>query len=566
MLNAGKCKIASFKGWLLVFLFVLPFHNDALSQYVQDAPADLVLLNGKVFEPHRLSIQSLAIAGDRIMAIDSAQIINGYIGNQTRVIDLQGKILIPGLIDSHIHAIRAGLYFGAELDWADIHTIPEALAILNARAKALPSGAWIVVAGGWTDQQFVEKRKPSLAEVEAASMDHPFYIQYLYDGFLISPSFLENKILDIPAQLLARLKVETQFDKGWEQPTGWFYGDARTVSDVFELLPQPSFEAQLKGSKEFFLELNRNAITGVLDPGGYNLSLSAYKAVQQLALNEALSLKLRYFLSAPMRGNELSDFKSMTSLEDLQKKKEFYLWNGIGENVTWGMYNNEKPSVEQQQELQEVLNWANDHQLTVTLHWNNNQSVGYLLDVIERVNARRSIQNLRWSIAHLNDASEETLLRMSSLGLGWLVQDSFYYQGERFVERRGSELAMQVPRIRFATNLGMKVAMGTDAHRVMTYRPFTALQWLISGKTAGGTVLGDPAERPDRAQALRMYTQNSAWYSFEESKRGLIQVGAKADLAVLSQDYFNVPIDKLDQTRSLLTLVNGRIVFNGLSH
>ena len=302
-------------------------------------------------------------------------------------------------------------------------------------------------------------------------------------------------------------------------------------------------------------------MTGVLDPGGYNLSDSAYEAIHLLNKQNKLSLKVRSFYCAPNRGTELKDLQAKLTLQGGGPLGDLYQFSGIGENVTWGMYNNESPSREQQDALQQVLIWAAKQNINVTFHWNNNQSVHYLLDVIEDVNKIQKIHPLRWSIAHLNDASEINLRRMQDLGLGWLIQDSLYYQGERFIERRGKELSLEIPRIMFATNLGMNVAMGTDAHRVMSYRPFTALQWLLTGKTAGGIELGNPQERPDRINALKMYSQNGAWFTHEDQERGVIQVGAKADLAVLSQDFYTVPVNEIDKTKSILTLMNGKIVY-----
>jgi predicted amidohydrolase YtcJ len=552
------------KRFILALFLGFVLHGNAYAQLVQadqTTYADLVLHHGKIDQSGQLLIRSIAIQADRIVAISDANTINNLVGAKTKVFDLAGKTVIPGLIDSHIHAIRAGLYFGSEVDWADVKTIPEAMARLQDKAKSLPPGGWVIVAGGWTDQQFVEKRKPSLQEVQSATLGHPFYIQFLYDGFLISPSAIDTRSLNIPLQLLSRFRVETQKKGAAIRPTGWLYGDARSVSEVFDLLPKPDLSSQISGTAAFFSELNRHAVTGVLDPGGYNLSDSAYEAIHLLNQQNKLSLKVRSFYCAPNRETELKDFQAKFALQRGRPLGDFYQFSGIGENVTWGMYNNENPSREQQYELQELLIWAAQHKINVTFHWNNNQSVHYLLDVIENVNKVQKIHSLRWSIAHLNDASEINLRRMQDLGLGWLIQDSLYYQGERFIERRGKELSLKVPRIMFATNLGMNVAMGTDAHRVMSYRPFTALQWLLTGKTAGGIELGNPQERPDRINALKMYTQNGAWFTHEDQERGVIKLGAKADLAVLSQDFYTVPVNEIDKTKSILTLMNGKIVY-----
>ena len=176
MPDANESKLNTMKK--LLFLLLLGF---ALQQcaFAKSVEADLLLINGKVFEPERLSTQSIAIQDGRILAISDAKSIKRYQGKKTKVIDLLGKTVIPGLIDSHIHAIRAGLYFGSEVDWADAQSIPEAMGRLESKARTLAPGEWLVVAGGWTDRQFIEKRKPSLEEVSKASLGHPFYIQFL---------------------------------------------------------------------------------------------------------------------------------------------------------------------------------------------------------------------------------------------------------------------------------------------------------------------------------------------------------------------------------------------------
>ena len=102
---------------------------------------------------------------------------------------------------------------------------------------------------------------------------------------------------------------------------------------------------------------------------------------------------------------------------------------------------------------------------------------------------------------------------------------------------------------------------GTDAHRVASYNPFTALQWFLDGKTVGGVALRGPEETPGRAEALRLYTQGSAWFSHDESKRGSLEAGKLADLAVLSKDYMTAPVDQIGGIESLLTMVGGKVVY-----
>jgi predicted amidohydrolase YtcJ len=225
------------------------------------------------------------------------------------------------------------------------------------------------------------------------------------------------------------------------------------------------------------------------------------------------------------------------------------------------MYNNDNPSDAQKEQFYQVLRWAASRRMTATFHWHENRSVHHLLDVLERVNAERPIGALRWSIAHLNDASPESLKRMKALGVGWLMQNSFYFRGEAFLGQRGAEAARLVPPIVSALHMGIAVGGGTDAHRVMWPNPFVSLQWMIDGKTVSGLAMRAPEELPSRIEALRLYTEGSAWFTFEDDSRGSLAVGKLADLAVLSKDYLTVPTDQVGSIVSLLTMVGGRIVY-----
>ena len=201
--------------------------------------------------------------------------------------------------------------------------------------------------------------------------------------------------------------------------------------------------------------------------------------------------------------------------------------------------------------------------LTANLRGNLGRSRGngQLLTVFERVNMEFPVGNLRWTIAHLNDGSEATFRRMKALGVGWTMQDAMYNDGDQVVKEEGAEAARRMPPVMTAKKIGIVVSAGTDAHRVSTYNPFTVLQWLIDGKTASGRPLRGPEEAPSRADALRFYTSGSAWVAHDEDKRGSLEVGKFADLAVLSQDYLTEPVEDIGKNSSLLTMLGGKIVY-----
>jgi predicted amidohydrolase YtcJ len=187
--------------------------------------------------------------------------------------------------------------------------------------------------------------------------------------------------------------------------------------------------------------------------------------------------------------------------------------------------------------------------------------VHHLLDVLERVNRETPLAPLRWSIAHLNDASEDNLRRMKALGVGWLMQDQMYFGGDEFIRTRGAEAAKRTPPIKTALNIGLHMGGGTDAHRVMSYNPFVSLQWMIDGRTVAGTVTRDVDETPSREEALRLYTRGSTWFTHDDEQRGSLEVGHLADLAVLTQDFMTAPAGEIGGIESLLTMVGGRSVY-----
>jgi predicted amidohydrolase YtcJ len=150
---------------------------------------------------------------------------------------------------------------------------------------------------------------------------------------------------------------------------------------------------------------------------------------------------------------------------------------------------------------------------------------------------------------------------MKALGVGWTMQDMMYNDGDQLVAKEGPQAAQRMPPVMTAKKIGIVVNAGTDAHRVSTYNPFTVLQWLSDGKTATGHALRGPEETPSRADALRFYTMGSAWVAHDENKRGSLEVGKFADLAVLSQDFMTEPADEIGKNSSLLTMVSGKIVY-----
>jgi len=521
--------------------------------------ADTVLLNGTIFTLDERSTvaEAVAVGDGRIAAVGTSAEVGKLAGPVTRVIDLGGRTVIPGLIDSHIHAIRAGLRFGLETSWMGSPSIADAMARIRAAARQTPPGAWIVVAGGWTPQQFAERRWPTQAELTEAAPEHPVYVQLFYSSVLLTPKGFEKLGIASDTDVRPRGRIERGKDG---KPTGWIFGDAPTITGIYQRLPRPTLDQSIDGTRRFFRALNRAGLTGVIDPGGYNLAPEQYGALFALWRQGGLTVRVAYSVCAPKPGSELADFQQLTRFLPMGMGDDWLRFNGIGERVTWGMNNNQNPSEADKEAFYRVGVWAARRGLTLTMHWPRNDSVHHLLDLFERIGRTVPYRDLRWSVAHVHDASIETLRRMKALGLGWLMQNRLYFANSRDLLARGAALR-RTPPLRSAVGMGLVIGGGTDAHRVMDYNPFLSLRWMTDGLTVEGIETRGAEERLTREQALRLYTAGSAWFAHDEQRRGALTPGRLADLAVLSADYLTVPVREMGRLESLLTMVGGRIVY-----
>jgi hypothetical protein len=419
-------------------------------------------------------------------------------------------------------------------------------------------GSWLIVAGGWNVQQFTENRRPTQAELVAAAPNNPVYVQLGYGWAMLTPAAM--KALNITSE--SDLPNGGRFEKDASgKATGAVTGGQGAIIALFDRLPRPTFDQQVEGTKLFFRELNRLALTGVVDPGGNNLTPDDYQALFKVWRDGQMTVRVAYALCGQTPGMEFEEIKNWTVLLPIGFGDEMLRFNGLGERITNAMNNNNRPSESDKDRYYQIVKWAAERGMSITMHWGSDASVDQLLTLFERVNKEVPIAPLRWSIAHLNDASVKSLERMKALGVGWTVQDAMYFGGEQFVQQSGAEAARRVPPVVTGRKLGVAIGAGTDAHRVASYNPFTALQWLLDGKTVGGTAIRGPEETPTRAEALRLYTLGSAWFSHDDHKRGSIEAGKLADLAVLSKDYMTVPVDQIGGLESVLTMVGGKIVY-----
>jgi len=522
--------------------------------------ADTVLFNGKVLTVDKdfSTQQALAIAHGEVLATGTTAAMKKLADGRTRLIDLGGRTVIPGLTDGHIHGIRAAQTFATEVNWIGVPSLKDALEKIRHAAAAQKPGSWIVVAGGWTEEQFTEKRRPTAAEVAAAAPDNPVYIQHLYDWLLLTPKAMEALNIHDDADVTPGGKLERDSDN---KPTGAMTANGNALGKIFDHLPKPTLAQQVDGSKKFFTEMNSFGITGIVDGGGVSVYPANYQAVFKLWHDKQLTVRVAYHLCAPKPGSELADLQNLTQLLPQGFGDSVLHFNGPGEILVWADWTDGDITPDGKAKLSELLHWAAAKGYTIQIHWNPDRTVHDLLDIVEDIEKDYPVRDLRWTVLHLYNASEASLQRMKALGLIWGVQDGLYFGGERLQQEVGAEAAKAMPRISTAMKLGLTVAGGTDAHRVSSYNPFVALQWYLDGTTIGGTVTREAAEAPSRRQALEMYTRNSAFMANDDIRRGTLEPGKLADLAVLDADYMTAPVKAIGNIRSVLTMVGGDVVY-----
>jgi predicted amidohydrolase YtcJ len=530
--------------------------------------ADLILLNGNfhTIDKAQPLANAVAIKDGKFLAVGDAEAAMRHRGDATKVVDLNGRSVVPGLNDSHIHLIRGGLNYNLELRWEGVPSLADALRMLREQALRTPHPQWVRVVGGWTEFQFAERRMPTLEEINAAAPDTPVFILHLYDRALLNQAALRavgyNKDTPNPPG------GEIQRDAAGN-PTGMLIARPNAMILYATLAKGPSLplDQQVNSTRQFMRELNRLGVTSVIDAGGgFQNYPEDYAIIDQLARDQQLTVRIAYNLFTQNKGKELGDFQRWTDMIKPGQGDDFYRHNGAGEMLVFSAADFEdflEPRPElaagMEDELEKVVRHLVSNRWPFRLHATYDESISRMLDVFEKVNRDIPFGGLHWIFDHAETISPRNIERVRELGGGLAIQHRMAFQGEYFVDRYGKEAAKATPPVARMLDMGVPVGAGTDATRVASYNPWTALYWLVSGKTVGGLQLAE-AGLP-RETALELWTAGSAWFSNEQDKKGRIKAGQLADLVVLSADFFSVAEEDIKAIESVMTVVGGKIVY-----
>jgi len=536
--------------------------------------ADLIIYDGKIatMEKPNGFKQAVASKDGIILAVGkSSEILAAYKDASTLLIDAEGKTVVPGLNDSHIHIIREGLNYNAELRWDGVKTLKRAMEMLKEQAQRTPEGVWIKVVGGWNEYQFEEKRQPTLEEINEAVPDKPVFITYLY-----GKAFVNKKGVEV-----LKYTKDTKYDGSLveldenENPTGMLYAKTtpRAIYSTLALTTVLNHEERLNSTIQYYHELNRFGLTSAIDAGGGGQNFpDDYGVALELAKLGKLSLRTSYYLFAQVKGREYHDYEKWVQTTQLHKNDNMlvpngYIAEGAGENLVASAADFEnflEPRIvlseNMEIELEPIIRLLVKNHWPFRIHATYAESIERMLNVFEKVNKEIPFNGLRWMFDHAETITDSELQRVKKLGGGIAVQFRMYFQGELYKKMYGSP-DHQIPPIRKMLRMKIPVGLGTDATRISTFNPWMSLHWAITGKTIGGYQFWPVEEVLSRYEAMQLYTSGSAWFSGEEKLKGKIAKGQYADMVILNDDYFSIPVDDVRNIHALLTIVNGKIVY-----
>ena len=541
-------------------LILLVFFSALLS--VRPALAvDTILVNGKIVtvDDRFTIVQALAIKNQRIVAAGSSGDIRKLADSGTTVIDLQGRTVIPGLIDNHSHWIRAAEH--DELRFDGVTSRAQALQMLTTRARMARPGEWVSVLGGWSEEQFTDApRGFPLAELDSIAPDTPLAVQSIYNHIYLNSAGLRAAKIDETTPNPPNGTIEKDASG---KLTGVVRG-AGGVAFVAGKVPKLEAEARAINARKLVTYLNSLGITAWGDAGGRGMTAGHYEPYRQLAEKGELNVRVFWTTIRQPGTPEQVD----TVLAEIPALKPFQ-GNDYFDHIGWGesVYS---PITTQLLRVQKEVKPDDIAQMVriatalaqrgiyLNSHVEMNGPIDQFLAAYEELNKVSPIKALRWSFSHLDQIDDQQLLRMKRLGMTAQIHSRPLIQGV-LMHRVHGDKAWDMPPFRRVQDSGILWGLGSDATAVTTSNPFYTLGFAITGKMVGGHHVN--RQSITREEALIAHTRNNAFILFQEGNLGSLQKGKYADLLVLDKDYLTVPADNIKDLKPVMTMVGGKIVY-----
>lgn len=517
------------------------------SNEVQGAP-DQILYNGKILTVDEdFSIESaIAIRGERILAVGETNQVLALAGENTALIDLEGRTVIPGIIDNHIHYLRGTNYADYEMRIQGMTSRQQVLEDISARAEQLNPGDWIFIIGAWNEQQFTDKPGGfTREELDAAAPNNPVYMQRSYASF-----YLNKLAADI---------LQEDIGSDWFGEDGMIQAGTRSGRPVMvaalEYFPfAEDLEGRMDEVRAFNDYLNSLGLTTVYDAGYLD---GSYRPVE--AVHEMGDMSLRVFYAARYWAETARTSLAAAEMLDREapfQRDDFFGMFGIGEHVHGLLH--DTTTVDKFFEESIYDQWATIVRSAAKNGWYLNEhaqlnpTASRMVDISAEVSKDYPIEDLRWSLGHADLIEEDTVLKAKELGWNITIAN---HTVKPIIEGVAS------PPIRMIQDSGILWGMGSDGTIVATYNPFYTIWEYTAGKVFPNIAKYQPDEVITREEALIAHTRSNAYIMFMEDKIGTLETGKYADLVVLDRDYMTVPVDEIRELKPVMTMLAGNTVY-----
>ena len=525
---------------------------------------DLVLFNGKVITVDRsFSIHTaVAILGDRIMAVGNDDQMHTVAGPATRLIDLKGRAVIPGLMDNHLH----GAGGGPGVDLSRARSLADVATAVRERIQSSAPGAIIVSNSDWHEAQLKEQRLPLRDDLDRIAPANPVVLvrgghEYVLNSAALSRWDITDKTAEPAGGRITKY------------PDGRANGElVDTAKALVKLPPSPprTPQQQLEDRVADYKKLNEAGLTAVRHPG---ISIAEYRMLQEMQKRGQLTIRINALLRPAIGAGGVDPSLAASGIKQ-NEGDELLRIGGIKMAVDGGFEGGlmrelyEKPwdengtyrglqTIDTERYIAAVRE-LNRHNWRVATHAVGDAAIDLVLNAYEKANAEQSIVERRWSIEHAFIGRADHLPRMKALGIVISAQNHLYLAGPSLVTYWGAARAGLTTPVKMYLDAELPVSSGTDAP-VVPYPPLWTLYHFVTRDTITGGVLG-PDQRVTREQALRMATINNAWLTMEERTKGSLETGKFADLVILSEDPLTCPEPRLRDAQVLMTMVGGKVV------
>ena len=541
--------------------------------------ADLIIHNAKITTQNlsQPEASALAVKRGKIYAVGTDAEILMLKDNNTRVIDAKGRRLIPGLNDAHTH-ILSERSFNYTVRWEGVPTLQRALEMLSEQAKRTPEGHWVKVIGGWSPYQFKENRFPTMEELKKAVPDKPLIVQYAYNRAFLNE--LAMKAFGVGTDKFPGMPG-TEFEKDKDgHYTGIVHSYTFTFIALEFMVPQVPFDEQVSSLTNVFRELNRFGITTALDAAAASGWAEGHTPIDFLSKENRLNIRFPFIdlqfgdVSAPsMVDAEINAIIKRAPIspgENVDPKMAHgHEYEGAGEMLRMSLHDHEnfdKPAIIVNKDsmriyIEQDVTKLVKRRIPFRMHISYNENITPFLDALENINRKTPLDGLRWSIEHAETITPENIARVKKLGGGIALDAKMALHGDGFIKTYSLEKALQTPRLRQLVESGIPLCMTTDAFRASSYNPWTAISWMVTGKSVSGSEILAKDNRLTRNEALKLFTTGPAWFEQQENENGKIAPGYLADFALLEKDFFTITDDEIKSVTSVLTVLDGRVVF-----